>query len=37
MHVASVSKLITAIATTRLLHEKNLGANTKIVDYLPSY
>lgn len=37
MHVASVSKLITAIAMTRLLNEKNLSYDAKIIDYLPSY
>jgi CubicO group peptidase (beta-lactamase class C family) len=37
MHVASVSKLVTAIAMTRLLREKNHSPDTKIIDYLPSY
>jgi len=37
MHVASVSKLITAIAMTRTLAAHNLPASTKIVDYLPTY
>jgi CubicO group peptidase (beta-lactamase class C family) len=37
MHIASCSKLITAIATTRTLAANNLPASTKIIDYLPSY
>src|SRR6516165_7905487 len=37
MHVASVSKLITAIAMTRTLAAHNLPASTKIIDYLPAY
>jgi len=37
MHVASVSKLITAIAMTRTLAAHNLPASTKIIDYLPTY
>lgn len=37
MHVASVSKLITAIALVNLLQEKNISYNTPIVNYLPAY
>jgi len=37
MHVASCSKLITAMAMTRSLGTHNLPASTKIINYLPSY
>src|SRR5215472_2123106 len=37
MHVASVSKLMTAIGTTRLLAEKGVSPDAKIIDYLPTY
>lgn len=37
MHIASCSKLITAIAMTRTLATHNLPASTKIIDYLPAY
>jgi CubicO group peptidase (beta-lactamase class C family) len=37
MHVASVSKLITAIAMTRLLDNKNISYDAKIINYLPTY
>jgi hypothetical protein len=37
MHVASCSKLITAIAMTRTLAAHNLPASTKIINYLPAY
>jgi hypothetical protein len=37
MHIASCSKLITAIAMTRTLAAQNLPASTKIIDYLPTY
>jgi hypothetical protein len=37
MHIASCSKLITAIAMTRTLAAHSLPASTKIIDYLPSY
>ena len=37
MHVASVSKLITAIAMTRLLRDRNISANASIADWLPAY
>ena len=37
MHIASCSKLITAIAMTRTLAANNLPASTKIIGFLPSY
>src|SRR4029077_12707043 len=37
MHIASCSKLITAIAMTRTLAAHNLPPSTKIIDYLPAY
>jgi CubicO group peptidase (beta-lactamase class C family) len=37
MHVASVSKLLTAIGVTRMLDERNLPFDTKIGPYLPSH
>lgn len=37
MHIASVSKLITAMAMTRLLDAKNISYDAKIADYLPAY
>lgn len=37
MHVASVSKLMTAMAMTRVLDQKNLSFDTKIMGYLPTY
>lgn len=37
MHVASVSKLITAIAMTRLLDDKGISYDAKIIDFLPTY
>lgn len=37
MHVASVSKLITAMAMTRLLNEKHVSYDSSIIDYLPAY
>ena len=37
MHVASVSKLFTAMAMTKLLNEQSLSYDTKIIGYLPSY
>jgi hypothetical protein len=37
MHIASCSKLITAIAMTRTLGAHSLPASTKIIDYLPAY
>ena len=37
MHIASCSKLVTAIAMTRTLAAHNLPPSTKIIDYLPAY
>ncbi len=37
MHVASLSKLITAMAMTKLLDDKKLSYDTKIIHYLPTY
>ena len=37
MHVASCSKLVTAIAMTKLLDERGLSFGTNIIDYLPHY
>jgi CubicO group peptidase (beta-lactamase class C family) len=37
LHVASVSKLITAIAMTLLLSENNISPDAQIIDYLPDY
>lgn len=37
MHVASLSKLITAMAMTKLLNEKEISPDAKIVDHLPGY
>jgi Beta-lactamase len=37
MHVASLSKQITAIAMTRLLDKNGIPYDTKIIDYLPAY
>lgn len=37
MHVASVSKLMTGIGMARLLDEKGLSPDTKIIGYLPQY
>ena len=37
MHVASLNKIVTAIAMTRLLQEAGLGPDTLIYDYLPGY
>ncbi|HUA47544.1 MAG TPA: serine hydrolase domain-containing protein [Solirubrobacteraceae bacterium] len=37
MHVASLSKQITAIAMTKLLDKRGIPANAKIIDYLPAY
>jgi CubicO group peptidase (beta-lactamase class C family) len=36
-HVASVSKLVTAIAMTRRLHDLEISANTTIGTYLPPF
>jgi hypothetical protein len=37
MHVASVSKLVTAIAMIKLLDDHHLSHNDKIIDHLPAY
>jgi CubicO group peptidase (beta-lactamase class C family) len=37
MHVASVSKLITAMAMVRVLHEQGVSVDAPIVGYLPAY
>ncbi len=37
MHVASCSKLVTGIAMTKLLNDKNLSYDTPIINYLPNY
>ncbi len=37
MHIASVSKLMTAIAMADLLQAKNISYDAKIINYLPSY
>ena len=37
MHVASVSKLVTAMAMTKLLSYKNISLDTRILPYLPKY
>ena len=37
MHVASLSKIVTAIAVTRLLDEAGIAPSTPIIDYLPGY
>jgi hypothetical protein len=37
MHVASVSKLITGIAMTKLLDTKNISYDAHIINYLPTY
>ena len=37
MHVASVSKLITAIAMTKLLHSRNISPDARIARWLPGH
>ena len=37
MHVASLSKIVTAIAMTKLLLEAGIPLTTPIIDYLPGY
>ena len=37
MHVASCSKLITGIAMTKLLNDKQISYDTPIINYLPDY
>lgn len=37
MHVASVSKLITAMAMTKLLHSRNISPDARIARWLPAH
>ncbi len=37
MHVASLSKIVTAVAMTRLLDGAGISPATPIIDYLPRY
>ena len=37
MHIASVSKLITAMAMTKLLNDRNISYDAKIINYLPTH
>jgi len=37
MHVASLSKIFTGIAMTKLLNDKSMSYDTPIIDYLPGY
>ena len=37
MHLASVSKFLTAVGTVRLLDSKRLSYDTKIINYLPAH
>jgi CubicO group peptidase (beta-lactamase class C family) len=37
LHVASVSKLITAMAMTQMMIEKGISPDAQIIDYLPDY
>jgi CubicO group peptidase (beta-lactamase class C family) len=37
MHVASVSKFLTALGTVKLLDTKNISYDTPIISYLPTY
>jgi CubicO group peptidase (beta-lactamase class C family) len=37
MHVASCSKLVTGIATTKLLNDKKMSYDTPIINFLPKY
>ncbi|MBV8276443.1 MAG: beta-lactamase family protein, partial [Verrucomicrobia bacterium] len=37
MHVASLSKITTAIAMTKLLNDKGMSCDTPIIDCLPAY
>lgn len=37
MHIASISKLMTAIGMTRLLEQRNISPDTPIINYLPTY
>jgi CubicO group peptidase (beta-lactamase class C family) len=37
MHLASVSKFLTAVGTVNLLDDKGIGYDTPIINYLPGY
>jgi CubicO group peptidase (beta-lactamase class C family) len=37
MHIASCSKLVTAIAMTKLLHDKGISYDAPIISHLPNY
>ncbi|MDZ8055636.1 MAG: serine hydrolase domain-containing protein [Aulosira sp. ZfuVER01] len=37
MHVASVSKFLTAVGLVKLLDDKQISYDTKIINYLPNY
>jgi hypothetical protein len=37
MHVASLSKIVTAVAMTKLLNDKGMSYDTPIIDFLPGY
>jgi CubicO group peptidase (beta-lactamase class C family) len=37
MHVASLSKIVTAIAMTKLLNDQGMQYDTPIIDFLPGY
>ena len=37
MHVASLSKIFTGIAMTKLLNDKSMSYDTPIIDFLPGY
>src|SRR5262249_32302969 len=37
MHVASVSKFLTAVGMVRTLHKKGISPDARIVDHLPAY
>jgi CubicO group peptidase (beta-lactamase class C family) len=37
MHVASVSKFLTAVGLIKLLDTKGISYDAKIIDYLPTY
>lgn len=37
MHIASISKLVTAIALVKLLDDKGIDENARIIDYLPEH
>jgi CubicO group peptidase (beta-lactamase class C family) len=37
MHLASVSKFLTAVGTVKLLDSKSISYDTKIINYLPTY